>query len=133
MRLTNAVQSIQAKTRPYDRPLSYVGMALILLAVWLVDIPVFAFVLACLAVYRLSRMVIAEDGPFDVFGRIRWLVYKDPRKHGWVQKGFSCVLCVSFWISWPIALLLPFGNWQTYVLSALGSAGVVLLIQKVVR
>lgn len=93
----------------------------------------FLWLLATLATYRLAWMAVQEDGPFDIFGRVRAIVYRNPDRQGWVQRGFACTLCVSFWLSWLVALLLPLQNWKTYVLSALGSAGVVLLIQRMAR
>jgi hypothetical protein len=78
-------------------------------------------------------MVVQEDGPFDVFGRLRGLVYRNPDRAGWVQRGFACVLCVSFWLAWPVCLLLAWQGWQGYVLSALGAAGAVLVVHKVAR
>ena len=59
------------------------------------------FALAVLATYRIARMIAREDGPFDVFMRIR---DQFPQEY-WIGRGLNCVLCLSFWISLPAALL----------------------------
>lgn len=50
-----------------------------------------------LAAYRLSRMLAMEDGPFDVFVRIR--ARFDPLQTTWLGRGVNCPLCVGFWAS----------------------------------
>jgi len=85
-------------------------------------------ILAALATYRVSRMIAMEDGPADVFSRIRERVGQKT----WIGRGLHCVLCLSFWLSWPVALLLSLQTWQEYALSALGIAGAVVIIHKVI-
>lgn len=84
--------------------------------------------LAALTTYRLSRMIAMEDGPFDVFSLLRERV----GQASWVGRGFHCTLCVSAWLCWPIALLVPVTNWQEYILVALGSAAATVIIHKVI-
>jgi hypothetical protein len=56
-----------------------------------------AFVIFSLAVWRISRMVTMEDGPFDVLSEIRARLGVH-RQETWVHRGLACVACVSFWI-----------------------------------
>lgn len=86
------------------------------------------FILACLATYRISRMIAVEEGPFAVFYYMRERV----GVKSWVGRGIACTLCVSAWIAWPIALLTPYATWQEYVLVALGSAAGTVIIHKVI-
>lgn len=67
---------------------------------------VMTFVLAALAVYRLSRMVTDEEGPFMVFTKLRGLAKPDT----WVGRGMECIMCVSVWIALPVALYIG-GDW----------------------
>jgi len=46
-------------------------------------------------------MIALEDGPFDVFS---WMREKVGQEY-WYGRGMVCVLCLSFWISLPAALL----------------------------
>lgn len=60
-------------------------------------------ILAALATFRVSRMVAEEDGPFDVFKKVR-----DKLQHSgnWVSRGVRCQLCVGFWVSLLLSLYL---------------------------
>lgn len=84
--------------------------------------------LAALATYRLSRMIAMEDGPMDVFSLLREHI----GQRTWIGRGMQCTLCISFWLCWPIALLVPITTWQEYILAALGSAAVTVIIHKVI-
>jgi hypothetical protein len=85
-------------------------------------------ILATLATYRVARMIAIEDGPADVFSRLReWAGQKT-----WVGRGLHCTLCLSFWLSWLVAFLLPLNTWQEYILASLGMAGGVVVLTKVV-
>lgn len=72
--------------------------------------PFLALLLAMLAVYRLARLVADEDGPFDVFARLRGAI--DPDQATWIGRGLVCPLCVGFWLALPAALAL--GVWGVY-------------------
>lgn len=61
---------------------------------------------AALLVYRVSRMVTDEEGPFAIFSRIR--SHFPPTN--WVGRGFECIMCVSFWVALPVAWWLG-GPW----------------------
>lgn len=86
------------------------------------------FVAAGLAVYRIARLVTQEDGPFDVFSALRDRV----GQANWVGRGLHCVLCASFWLALPAALLLPWAGWRELVLLWLGLAGAAVVIYRVV-
>lgn len=69
-------------------------------------ISIFSFALASLAVYRISRMITDEEGPFRAFTWLRGLARPDT----WIGRGLECIMCVSFWIALPIALYIG-GDW----------------------
>ena len=58
-------------------------------------------ILAGLASYRLAFAIAREDGPFDVLANLRERV----DQNSWVGRGLRCVLCLSFWISLPAAIV----------------------------
>lgn len=49
-----------------------------------------------LATYRLTRIILIEDGPFNVILKLRGAL--DPDQRTWLGKGMACIWCVSFWV-----------------------------------
>lgn len=78
--------------------------------------------LTALAVYRVSRMVAIEEGPFKVFTFIRGLAPAQT----WVARGLECPICISFWAALPVALWIDRSTswWITWL--ALSGAAVVI-------
>lgn len=87
-----------------------------------------SLILAVLGTYRIAHMVAQEDGPADVFARIRAI----PNPESWIARGLSCVLCISFWVSLLAALLLahqdPTMQRSETLLTWLGIAGAVMVL-----
>ena len=84
--------------------------------------------LGVLAVWRLTYLLQAEDGPWDLFRRLR-------RAAG---EGFSghlldCFACLSFWISAPFAALLGADLTERLLLWPALSAGAILLLRATER
>lgn len=90
-----------------------------------------ALIVASLAVYRISRMIAIETGPFSIFqwfrSHFRYNVLGDPL--GWVSEGFNCPLCISFWLSLIPAIFI-FENWLIYWFAI---AGLSTLLYKLER
>lgn len=57
------------------------------------------FVLAVLATCRATHMVVREDGPAEVFLKLRTAALMQFGDEHWVTQGVNCPLCVSFWLS----------------------------------
>jgi len=58
------------------------------------------FVLCCLATWRLTHLVVMEDGPWDAVVRVRaWF------GESVVGQAMDCFYCTSFWIALPFAFL----------------------------
>lgn len=63
------------------------------------------FIAYCLAVWRLSFMLVKDDGPFDCFASFRELVgvsydeYSNVVYTNTLSKALTCVGCVSVWVS----------------------------------
>ena len=82
------------------------------------------FALAALAVYRLSRMITDEEGPFAIFNRLRgWFPPTN-----WVGRGLECIMCVSVWVALIAALYID----QTWTMPVtwLALSAVTVLIRK---
>lgn len=58
-----------------------------------------SFVLASLAVWRISHLLALEDGPFDLVVRLR-------AKLGDTGRVLDCFYCVSLWTAAPMALFV---------------------------
>lgn len=94
--------------------------------------------LLILAAWRISCLFVYEDGPFDVFQRIRDAVgihydeFGSIVADGFLASLFSCMYCLSIWVGLFIVLLFVFmGDWLFYFLIPLSISGGVLLLDRI--
>ncbi len=80
-------------------------------------------VVAGLAAFRLGQMVALEDGPFDLFALWRDFIGAE-KQQNWVQRGFACPACCSFWAAALCAALVAHNNIIEFVVVWWASAGV---------
>ena len=59
--------------------------------------------IATLATYRVVRIILIEDGPFNVFVKLRGRL--DPDARTWLGRGMQCVWCLSFWVAPALVVL----------------------------
>jgi hypothetical protein len=85
---------------------------------------VYRFLLALLAVWRITHLLQAEDGPWDVVVRLR-----RSAGDGFWGKLLDCFYCLSLWIAAPLAFLLGESWWERALLWPSLSAGASLLEQ----
>lgn len=78
---------------------------------------------AGVAAFRLGQMVALEDGPFDLFVLWREKIGAD-KQQNWVQRGFACPACCSFWAAALCALLFHPAGVIGFLLVWWASAGV---------
>lgn len=78
------------------------------------------YLLAALAVYRISRMIVLEEGPFGAFA---WLQEKTKKQDNWIERGLACPLCISFWLSLVAALFFLPAPFPEFLLTWFGIAG----------
>jgi len=84
--------------------------------------PFYWFVLGALAVWRVTHLLWAEDGPWDVLANLRQLAGKS-----FLGKLLDCFYCLSLWVAAPLAWWLAQG-WRHGLLLWLAlSAGAILL------
>src|SRR5262252_8019551 len=79
-------------------------------------------VLGVLAVWRITHLLQAEDGPWDVSVRLRRAV-----GDGFLGGVLYCFACASLWVAAPFALVLADGWLQGLLLWLAFSAGAILL------
>lgn len=60
-----------------------------------------SFLVCTLAVWRATRLMQMEDGPWNVIGRLRGLASK-----AHVARAIDCFYCLSLWTATPFAFLL---------------------------
>jgi hypothetical protein len=67
------------------------------------------FIIRAFCVYRISRMVTIETGPFGIFKRLRPVEKEDSN---WFVEGMNCPLCASIYVS-ILVVFLPekYVNW----------------------
>lgn len=82
------------------------------------------FVAGVLAVWRLTHLVVEEDGPWDVFLRLRGAA----RAIG-VERLVGCFLCFSVWAAAAVALLLS-RDWREVVLLVPAFSGGAILLER---
>ncbi len=78
--------------------------------------------LGILAVWRLTHLLYGEDGPWDVFVRLRRVAGQ-----GFWGELLDCFYCLSVWTAVPFALLLGQGWKERAVLVPGLSAGAIVL------
>jgi hypothetical protein len=74
------------------------------------------------ATWRVSHMLVNEDGPGDIFVRfrvfagVRYDEFSRPYGNGFLPSLFTCVYCMSVWVALVLGLLyvllpIPYGYW----------------------
>jgi hypothetical protein len=63
------------------------------------------FVLGSLAVWRVTHLLHAEDGPWDAMARLR-----QAAGHGGLGQALDCFACLSLWVAAPVAFALGPGG-----------------------
>jgi|HubBroStandDraft_1064217.scaffolds.fasta_scaffold1141733_2 hypothetical protein len=82
------------------------------------------FVLCALATWRLTHLVVEEDGPFDLIVRLRaWL----GDSHS--GRAMDCFYCSSLWLAAPMALLVS-SDVQDWAVSWLALSGAACLLHQ---
>lgn len=83
---------------------------------------VITFAIVSLAVYRISDTIARDEGPADVFRKIREYF---PHASS-ISKGLRCPFCISFYVGFAGSFFLPFYGYgwfivTTFALSAITS------------
>ena len=84
-------------------------------------------ILGLLGVWRLTRLLSAEDGPADVFVRLRRLVGA-----GWAGDLLDCFNCLSLVIAAPFAALVGEG-WTERGLLWFALSGGAIIVERVMK
>ncbi len=79
-------------------------------------------ILGVLALWRLTHLLHAEDGPWDSMNRLRAAAAQS----FWAAV-LDCFYCLSLWLALPLALVIGSGFWGRLLLWPALSAGAILL------
>src|ERR1035438_2749206 len=85
----------------------------------------YSLVLGILAVWRVTHLLNGEDGPWEIFVRLRKLAGA-----GFWGELLDCFYCLSLWIYLPFATLLG-KEWLERVLLWLAFSGGAILLERV--
>ncbi|CUQ66558.1 conserved protein of unknown function [Candidatus Nitrospira inopinata] len=82
-------------------------------------------IIGVLAVWRVTHLFSAEDGPWQLLARLRrWA------GEGLLAELLDCFYCLSLWIAMPIAWLIG-EEWKEQVLLWLSFSGGAILLERV--
>ena len=84
----------------------------------------FWLLVATLAIWRVTHLLIYEDGPWSIFARFRRL----SSSRFWTALT-GCFYCLSFWLAAPCALLLD-ENWREQLLLWPALSGAAILLER---
>jgi hypothetical protein len=87
----------------------------------------YELILGVLAVWRITHLLNAEDGPWDVLARLRRLAGE-----GFWGGLLDCFYCLSLWIALPFAALLGDG-WRERLLLWPALSGAAILLERSTR
>ena len=87
----------------------------------------YLFTLSLLAAWRITHLLQAEDGPFDIIYRIRKALGNSV-----VGKMMDCFNCLSIWIAMPFGYFLGV-TWTERVLTWLAISGGAILLERVTQ
>lgn len=94
------------------------------------------FLIAALAVWRLSVLAVEEEGPWGIAAWLRWQagieVYPDGTRiesHRFTAKLLSCVRCTSMWLAFAATAILWPGDWQMFVLLPFALSGAAVAVE----
>jgi hypothetical protein len=86
--------------------------------------PWIRLILAALAVWRLTHLLAAEDGPGDLIARLRGRL-----GDGVLGRLMDCFYCLSLWIAAPFAVALAPRPWPA-LLTWLALSGAACLLER---
>lgn len=98
--------------------------------------PLTEFIIAALAVWRISVLAVEEEGPWGIAAWLRWQagieVYPDGTRvesQRFTAKLLSCVRCTSMWLALAATVVLWPDSWQAWVLLPFGLSGAAVAIE----
>lgn len=93
-----------------------------------------------LAAWRITSLLVCEDGPNDVIAKFRNIIgvrydqYSVPYGKNIIASLFTCVWCLSIWVSAIFALLSPYStNVIWYLVAVLALSTIVIVVDTIIN
>ncbi|MCC6317014.1 MAG: DUF1360 domain-containing protein [Gemmatimonadaceae bacterium] len=80
--------------------------------------------LSVLATWRLTHLLVEEDGPWDIVVKVRARLGNTV-----AGRAMDCFYCLSLWIAAPVAVLVATGV-RDFVITWLGISGAACLLER---
>ena len=87
----------------------------------------FRFLLAVLAVWRVTHLLSREDGPWNLFARLRRTL-----RSAMLGRVAGCFYCLSIWVALPFAFFLRGDAGETLV-GWLALSGAAIVLERLAR
>ncbi|MEO6168187.1 MAG: DUF1360 domain-containing protein [Chitinophagales bacterium] len=87
----------------------------------------FTFIVAALAVWRLTHLLGKEDGPFDII-----FLMRKKAGAGFFGSLLDCFYCLSIWTAIPFAFYIGH-NWLEKIIAWLALSGMACLLEQATR
>lgn len=84
------------------------------------------FFVATLATWRVTHLITAEDGPWNIVARLR-----QAAGAGFFGQLMDCFYCASLWVAAPLALSVASG-WDVRLVAWLALSGGAILLERLV-
>ena len=82
------------------------------------------FPIAVLGVWRITHLLVAEDGPADIVVRLRKAAGSGP-----IGRAMDCFYCLSVWIAVPFAIITG-GSWLERALLWPALSGGAIIVER---
>ncbi|MBC8085992.1 MAG: DUF1360 domain-containing protein [Phycisphaerae bacterium] len=84
------------------------------------------FIASTLAAWRVSHLITAEDGPFNMVARLRAAAGS-----GFFGDLMDCFYCTSMWVALPLAYWVGHG-WPERIIAWLAVSGGAILLERLI-
>jgi hypothetical protein len=90
-----------------------------------------SLLLFALSVWRVSSLLLYEDGPGEVFARVRTRAGADtPGEISGLAQLWSCMWCMSMWVAILLSPLLILGHAGDGIMAVLSASAVAIFVHE---
>jgi Protein of unknown function (DUF1360) len=83
------------------------------------------FIIGVFAVWRITHLFQAEDGPWGIIYKLRKLLGS-----GFLGSLMDCFYCLSMWMALPVSLLYA-KDWKMFLLYWFALSGAAIVVEKI--
>jgi len=85
----------------------------------------YLFLISVLSVWRVTHLIQAEDGPFDVIYKLRKLA-----GNSFFGSLMDCFFCLSIWVALPIGIYFG-NNWMEKILLVFSLSAAAIFLEQI--